>query len=252
MDKSSFISTKKLYHYTSFESAIKIIATNTLRFGKLEAMNDINEAYRSIFYGEGLSITEKDVKNALQEYQQLSFTMDKKSTPGYSISAMWGHYAKKGCGVCLVFDSNAIKRLVDTDKSSWCGKIKYSKNYDGSMAVTDNDIHKFLNDKHQEIFFIKTQDWAYEQEWRVVKRVGCTDNHTLNIGDSLIGIILYASESTKSDDSIFNSPEAENLTKLAPQTPIFGFGQWNGEPILKNANGEDWAKRDDSNWKLDV
>ena len=252
MDKSSFISTKKLYHYTSFESAIKIIATNTLRFGKLDAMNDINEAYRSIFYGEGLSITEKDVKNALQEYQQLSFTMDKKSTPGYSISAMWGHYAKKGCGVCLVFDSNAIKRLVDTDKSSWCGKINYSKSFDGSIAVIDNDIHKLLNDKHQEIFFIKTPDWAYEQEWRVVKRVCGTDNHTLNIDNILIGIILYASESTKSDDSIFSSPEAKSFEKLAPNIPIFGFGQWNGEPILKNANGEDWAKIENHDWTIDI
>ncbi len=252
MDKSTFVTTRKLYHYTSFESAIKIIETKTLRFSKLEAMNDINEAYRSIFYGEGLPITKIDVENALKEYQQLSLTMDDESTPGYSISAMWGHYANKGCGVCLVFDFNEIKRLVNTDKSSWCRKINYSKSFDGSIAVIDNDIHKFLNDKYQEIFFIKTPDWAYEQEWRVVKRVCGTDNHTLNIDNSLIGIILYASESTKSDDSIFSSPEAKGLKKLAPNIPIFGFGQWDGEPILKNANGEDWAKIENHDWTIDI
>ena len=252
MKKSTFVTTNKLYHYTSFESAIKIIATNTLRFGRLEAMNDINEAYRSIFYGEGLTITEKDVENALREYQQLSFTMDEDSTYGYSISAMWGHYAKKGCGVCLVFDFNAIKELVDADKSSWCGKINYSKSFDGSIAVIDNDIHNFLKDNYRDIFFTKTPDWTYEQEWRVVKRVGRTDNHTININKSLIGFILYASESGKSDNCIFSSPEAMILKKIAPHIPIFGFGQWDGESILKNEDGEDWAKRDDSNWKLDV
>ena len=35
-----------LFHYTSMDKAIKIIASNTLLFGKLETMNDINEAYR--------------------------------------------------------------------------------------------------------------------------------------------------------------------------------------------------------------
>ena len=96
MNKQKFQSAHKLYHYTSFDSAIKILETKQLRLGRLEKMNDINEAYREIFYSERLTITDIDVKKALQEYQQASFTTDKVSIPGYSISAMWGHYGNKG------------------------------------------------------------------------------------------------------------------------------------------------------------
>ena len=38
-----------LFHYTSIDKAIKIIASNTLLFGKIETMNDINESYRCVF-----------------------------------------------------------------------------------------------------------------------------------------------------------------------------------------------------------
>ena len=82
MNKQAFQSTHKLYHYTSFDSAIKIIETKNVRFGRLENMNDINETYREIFYKEGCTIAYMDVKKALQEYQQVSFTMDKASSPG--------------------------------------------------------------------------------------------------------------------------------------------------------------------------
>ncbi len=38
-----------LFHYTNFESALKIVATHSLKFGNFEDMNDIAEANREVF-----------------------------------------------------------------------------------------------------------------------------------------------------------------------------------------------------------
>ena len=41
--KEKFEKTEKLYHFTSFDTALKIIESNRLRFGRLNNMNDIHE-----------------------------------------------------------------------------------------------------------------------------------------------------------------------------------------------------------------
>ena len=38
-----------LFHYTRFESALKIISTNQLLFGDFSKMNDISESSREVF-----------------------------------------------------------------------------------------------------------------------------------------------------------------------------------------------------------
>lgn len=39
-----------LYHFTTFEAAVKILATNELRFSKTNNANDILESNRLIFF----------------------------------------------------------------------------------------------------------------------------------------------------------------------------------------------------------
>ena len=38
-----------IFHYTTFSSAIKIIASNNLLFGDFKNMNDISESRREVF-----------------------------------------------------------------------------------------------------------------------------------------------------------------------------------------------------------
>lgn len=250
MNKQTFQSTPKLYHYTSFDSAIKIIETQKIRFGRLENMNDINEAYRRFFYELDCEIADIDVQKALQEYQQVSFTKDKTSSPGYSISAMWGHYGNKGYGVCLVFDFDKIQDIIESDKSMWGETIRYSNRYNGDICIEGNNVHQFFKKHKQELFFTKTTDWEYEQEWRMLKRVNDTNNYYQNIENSIIGIILYASESCRSNERIFDSPEAHILCKLAPNVPLLEYGRWLGDVVLKDKENNDWAKTEE--YSLDV
>ena len=41
MMKEEFMNMKKLYHYTKFDTAIKILESHSLRFGRLHNMNDV-------------------------------------------------------------------------------------------------------------------------------------------------------------------------------------------------------------------
>ena len=77
MDKETFQKTERLYHYTSVCSAMKIIASGTLKFGNLKQMNDINEVYRQIFYGK--DVDPKDIEQELNRYGQISLVCDKKN-----------------------------------------------------------------------------------------------------------------------------------------------------------------------------
>ena len=87
--------------------------------GKLAGMNDINESYRplSSYIEDGDSSNTDSQKkleaaeSQLKRIRQTSLSMDDE-TPGFAIPAMWGHYADKGEGICIVFD-----------KYYWCDKI---------------------------------------------------------------------------------------------------------------------------------
>ena len=61
-----------LFHYTNFESALKIIATRSLKFGNFEDMNDIAEANREVF---GM-VDDGIIYRALSEYHSISLTLD--------------------------------------------------------------------------------------------------------------------------------------------------------------------------------
>lgn len=125
----SFIETEKLYHYTSFENALKIIAAGKLRYSRLNGLNDINEAYRvecvdtcgqvsSSDYDQDFACISKGViSRALRNFRQISLSMDKEEKPGFAILPMWGHYAQKGKGVCLVFDKKKLlSKLLPGDR----------------------------------------------------------------------------------------------------------------------------------------
>ena len=164
-----FDTADRLYHYTTFETACKILASKKLLFGKICDVNDINESYRSFYYHSDMS--EEQISKFEEEwvkYQQISFTEDKNNNVGFYIPAMWGHYAAKGHGVCLALNkAPVIQRCKDNGYKY--SKITYSKSHTSDVCINDTDEPQtvFFN-KKKEIFFEKTQDWSYEQEFRIV------------------------------------------------------------------------------------
>ena len=101
---------KKLYHYTSFDSFVKIWLNKNLRFSSSENVNDILEAKKEY---SAPAIAQMPLMIALQEakasYKQISLTMDFDSYLwGCMSSMMWGYYADKRKGVCIELDYDKL------------------------------------------------------------------------------------------------------------------------------------------------
>lgn len=77
-----FRSLQKAYHYTTFQTAIKILESKSLRFGKLNNMNDFHENDKLCFVDSDknpIGPNSFDVLEALQDgiykYRQISFPL---------------------------------------------------------------------------------------------------------------------------------------------------------------------------------
>lgn len=230
----------KLYHYTSLYRAFQIIITGGLYFSELNRVNDINERKRLVFGNEGSDLDV--IEDELSHHKQLSFCMDDER-PGYAIPAMWGHYGDSGQGACLVFDKDAL--LANLPKDAVHHKITYTGEYyadaDSSIQCTSDNVQAFFKENIIKIFFEKTNDWSYEQEYRVILR---TNNKNLPdvlpIKDSLCAVIIFMPKSTPKDGCVLNSEEYIALSKLVPDISILGMGKFLNDFGLYDSNGEQW------------
>lgn len=254
MTPEIFCNKEKLYHYTSLNSGLLILLSRTLRMSRPSKMNDINESYRPT-YASGCE--NEEVENEMKKYFQNSFTLDDWRVPGFAIPAMWGHYADKGRGMCLVFDK---RKLLSRMKSSgYCqGKVCYRRNYDSSIKVK-KDPQQFIKNNINKVFFTKSKDWAYEREYRVVCR---SEKHAVeqDISGCIIAVIVYCFDDMTSGDKVVSSPTYKDLVNRIKRMniPVLVLEQdlLNSQYVLlgyeSNPNGEYWFPEDYINAKYEI
>lgn len=104
--RQCFSEMTRLYHFTNFDAACKIIESRKLKFGKMFRMNDIIESNRIVF--DRLVVeSEEDIKyngmyaeREMHKYQQISFSKDRKHNDvvfmGFDLHTMWGAVCGKG------------------------------------------------------------------------------------------------------------------------------------------------------------
>lgn len=208
-----FLEAERLYHYTSFETACKIIETKKIKYGRLKNMNDINEAFRPGFWDTKLNVDQQSINKALNKFKQISFSIDKKNIKGFDIPMMWGHYADKGYGVCLVFDKSKIEELTKDNRLYARDKIIYTQR-NPYITVKVNNIDDYLWRKKKVFFFKKTKDWEHEQEFRIITRNNQED--FLSYGDdALIAVIMCCANSQKNKNTaIGNSKEVKKIESI--------------------------------------
>lgn len=232
----NFNEIEKLYHYTSLDSALKILLSNSLLFSKLERMNDINESHRSLFFS--FDKEEEELKTCIESCSQISLTQDSQRL-GFNIPAMWGHYASKGYGVCLAFDKSKIETILGTMKEIDYGQVEYSNEHNNSIVLNGNRSPlEFLKNEKKTIFFEKTADWSYEQEYRILNW-NHTPNACLQLGDSLIAVIVCLCN--ENVESIFNSQIVKMLKKVT-SVPVLQCGDFLGDLGLRDEDGNDVLK----------
>lgn len=230
------INKSHLYHYTSFESAVKILTSGKLRFSAYKNVNDINESCGPVVLYANKE-DEKKVEAMLKYYLQLSFSMDKVGKrAGYDIPAMWGHYAESGHGVCLAFDSDKIGQNV-LERHLYSNAVEYSNGRSLNELVYDSKLHgdaaTFIRKAKDSIFFHKSEDWAYEQEYRVIA-ISDETPLELDIKNCLVGVILFA----RTAEEFISSVERAALSKIT-DVDIYRYSTSLGKGGLFDADGND-------------
>lgn len=252
----------RLYHFTSFKAACSIIKSGKLKFGKMYKMNDLIESNRMGF-GRALqgylsadeSRDYKDMlaENEIHKYQQISFSQDLESKEcsylGFDLHTMWGLYADKGYGVCLVFDKEKLI-LQDGD---YANNVSYHdlvtqdyETHNRSRAGIKTEIWR----RREEIFFTKRKEWEHEQEYRIIRRArNERDDEYLDISNALSFVIICKDYSVCYGESMFDGDYYSDLKYLNRRLPVlvYEYGlDWytlwprEGDPIWTEQTGF-WA-----------
>ena len=169
---------KYLYHYTSFEAAIRILYGNTLLFGKLSNANDITESKIRISYENSADTPNKQYYKECKTitdyligekdgFQILCFSMDtcvkerKKSNylqnimgneayydvsgRGFALPRMWAQYANDHKGLCLIFNKDTLIEKVKSERSFFkAGPVKY-KDILSTYHIKEKQVNSLFN-----------------------------------------------------------------------------------------------------------
>lgn len=236
-----------LYHFTSFESAIRILASKKIRYGKMDKMNDPNESYRQIYcITDNVSSESYEkidaIRNELEYYQQISFSCDSKQLRGFNLLNMWGNYADNGNGVCLVFDQEELTKGL---QKKYFGKIRYINNYDPSIMFKENkynNVSTYVNNNIKSIFFKKSKEWQYEQEFRIVQRFDSIGDYYLDLNecwDNVLKCVIFINaRDVKKDEPVFGSSSYKTISQLVTKDCklLQKAKDLDGKDILYNSN----------------
>ena len=219
-----------VFHYTSLESAVKIIESGRLLFSDFSNMNDIAEVKRDLYCNCDKTI----IYSLLAEYKSISLTKDSNPTErGFAIDTLWGYYAEKGNGVCLVFNK---KVLFETYYHGYaCAGVPESLEIDYPDSFTNrlefdscsmDELRTEIRQHLKDIFYTKDYCWSHEKEIRLLTIKGSS----LPIDKSLIGVILCLPKEKYIEDTIqyttLHSLQAEK------KFHIFRYTTINGEKVL--------------------
>lgn len=166
-----------LFHYTKFESLLKILDTMTLRSSPLSKMNDLNEAnIDSLDWNQDFMLMFKAEKYVKEQCSIISFSKNYMIGPiceeGSNHPAMWAHYAQDSKGVCVVLDKGSLLENNKKQLSKLFYKLEpvgyslHNAPKHGIEYESYTDVSDFVRKNYKELFYKKHVDWSYEDEVR--------------------------------------------------------------------------------------
>ena len=199
---------RKLYHYTSFESFVKIWLSQKILLGSIENVNDFMEYKHTVEVNNPCCLPLTEAFNDVRmSFRQISFTLDDDQMEGFRNPIMWGQYANKGKVVCIEFDFNKLflnyKDKSDVFDGFVCYKDKLPKLPPINGIITRNDIRRYILRNKEPIMFTKFTVWDAENEYRIV-----SDNISeIEIDNTISAVYLT---SCLSDECVFVEKLLEN------------------------------------------
>lgn len=235
MDPFMVYTGKHVFHFTKFESALRIIASKSLKFGRFENMNDIAEAKRDVY-----GMISADIINAeLSKYQSISLTLDDPSHRGFKIDPLWGHYAQGGNGACLVFDIEKLSQKMKEQfgTNAIIAPIDYSSEFTNAIFTKGDSqeaVRQYIEDNLEDIFFTKSLDWKYEQELRILIKEDDLNEKFIYWDDALIAVILCLPKVY----DYKGTPEFKILKSMLADVPILHYTTSLGNKELLDEDGK--------------
>ena len=231
--RTDFMIINKLYHFTKFDTAIKILGSHNLKFGKLHDMNDIHENDKLSYVnlqGNTIQSFQSEILETIDvemaKFRQISLTIDDEEPKkfGFDLHQMWGLYADKGQGVCLVFDKDILCNKLDGIVRH--GTVSYDNIVESFYIANHNDCQIIQHDMQSQVeklFFHKRKEWEHEQEYRLIKYCpNLKKEEYLDYGDALKFIILNSV--IESVDGVKFKELVGKLSEYAPQASILVYG----------------------------
>jgi Protein of unknown function (DUF2971) len=213
-----------LAHYTTAPAAFEhILPTGKLRLSPYRLMRDPVEN-KDILPSIAWRGDPADADRAIQEvYAQLraardrmrvlSFTHDADRRSEYSgfdccwaRPRMWEQYGDVHRGACLLFDRPALERSI---RDAWPREHTFLRDVDYTReGIASSTIRTLIDERifegrelaqavieyvevrHDAFFFLKSDDFATEYEYRVVLSAGDDNYAYIDYRDALIGVVL--------------------------------------------------------------
>ncbi len=100
-------------------------------------------------------------------------------TENFENLLLWAHYANKHTGFCIELDAQLLNKLIigefqNNRELAFIFKVKYQNKF----PIINPCKHSF-EQRTQLQFLIKSKDWRYEQEWRILLLNGSRQNREL-------------------------------------------------------------------------
>ena len=215
-------------------------------------MNDLHENEKMTFVnssGQSMDIHELsfDVLDTLHDeiykYRQISLTCEGKEGDalGFNLHQMWGQYADKGEGICLVLDKNELMKNPDMHDIT-PDRVNYDEPGKLESFVVSNskrpeEVVNEVSRRIKEIFFHKRKEWEHEQEYRLIKRCPlATREEYFKLGHALRYVIL-TSKLSSIDEVRYQKKLKEIKEKLEKMEKERNIGDDGKIPILIYGNG---------------
>lgn len=177
----------QVFHYTSIQALALILEDKRLLFNRLSQVDDMQEGKVKGF-------------ESISDYIYVSsWTQSKKEN-----IALWSMYSKNHAGVRLELTESAIK--VNNDKVGVLANVKaetlnvYSLKYNGLVkyvpeaaleaALIEQIDNKNLKLKENEIGMLKSDLWAFQEEYRF-RILGVPKNNVNETSSPYLNDILY-------------------------------------------------------------
>jgi Protein of unknown function (DUF2971) len=216
-----------LAHYTKASTAFEDILPGKLRLSPYRLMRDPAEnkdIEPSTVTRHGQSAIAEAwalIKAERDRMRVLSFTRDADDPGSFSGFSrrdfdccwarprMWEQYGDNHRGACLLFDPIRLERAIceqwPDERSRRLGNVEYKR--EGSAEVYKRAVNadelisagdpaqaaaNYIADNRDAHFFLKSDDFATEYEYRVVLAAGTEPDEYawIDYGDSLVGVLL--------------------------------------------------------------